>query len=385
MTKPKLRVLHVLAELKPSGAETMLVAAADLFREGGVEAEVLSTGAQTGSYAQRFVEAGYRLHHIPFKRSLLFFWKVRQLMYSGQYDVIHLHCETASFWYGLIALSVSPNVVVQTIHNAFAFTGNLQWRRGWQRRLKHQFGIRHVAISASVSDTEMRHYRLPTTLVWNWYDSSRFIATTLEMRQQARQAYGLGDDDFVIVSVGNCSEIKNHSTVIEAMARLPAKKRPFYLHVGIEEDGMPERQLAEKLGVADRIWFLGPQQDVKPMLQAADAYVMPSLFEGFGIAAIEALATGLPALFSDVAGLKDFRQDFPGLVYTSPGAQFVARGLRQLMQISVQQRVDIRSKYPKIAQRLFGMERGVNEYLAIYREHHRADTGVTPNMSRAAR
>lgn len=367
MNQP-LRVLHVLGELKPSGAETMLVAAAPLFRAAGVELEVLSTGATTGPYAARFEAAGYRLHHIPFSRSPGFFLRVRQRMRTGNYDVIHLHVEAANFWFGLAARSVRGPVVVRTVHNAFAFTGNLQWRRGLQRRLLDRMGVRHVAISASVRDTEQRHYRLPTTLIWNWYDSLRFTETIAEARAAARDRFGLAEKDFVIASIGNCSPIKNHTAVIEALSMLPAAARPVYLHAGIEEAGAPERELARALGVVDRIRFLGGVGDVLPMLQAADAYVMPSMFEGFGIAAIEALGTGLPALFSDVAGLRDFRADFPHLVYGGTQARDVATGIETLMRMPPEMRARIRTDYPAIARRRFGMERGVNEYLALYRD-----------------
>jgi glycosyltransferase involved in cell wall biosynthesis len=365
MNRP-LRVLHVLGELKPSGAETMLVAAAPLFRAAGVELEVLSTGAATGPHAARFEAAGYRLHHAPFSRSPAFFLRVRQLMQAGSYDVIHLHTEGANFWFGLIALSVGRLAVVRTVHNAFAFTGNLQWRRGLQRRLLHRLGVRHVAIGASVRDTEQLHYRLPTTLIWNWYDSLRFTETTAGARAAARDRFGLDEQDFVIASIGNCSPVKNHAAVIEALSMLPAEARPVYLHAGIEQAGAPERDLARALGVADRTHFLGGVGDVLPMLQAADAYVMPSVFEGFSIAAIEALGTGLPALFADVAGLRDFRADFPHLVYCGTGASDVAAGIDALIRMPPEIRERIRTDSPAIAQRRFGMQRGVNEYLALY-------------------
>lgn len=363
-----LRVLHVLGELKPSGAETMLVAAAPLFRAEGVELEVLSTGLTPGPHAPRFENAGYRLHHLPFARTPGFFFKARQLMQVRRYDVIHLHTEGANFWFGLTARSVRGPAVLRTVHSAFAFTGNLQWRRGLQRRLLDRLGVRHVAISDSVRATEQRHYRLSATLIWNWYDSLRFTRTTDEARTAARDKFSLADKDFVIASVGNCSQIKNHTAVIEALSMLPAGARPLYLHAGIEQDDAPERELARALGVADRIRFLGGVGDVLPVLQAADAYVMSSMFEGFGIAAIEALGTGLPALFSDVAGLRDFRADFPNLIYCGTQAREVAVGIAALMNMPPETRERIRSDYPAIARRRFGMERGVNEYLALYRE-----------------
>jgi glycosyltransferase involved in cell wall biosynthesis len=380
-----LRVLHVLGELKPSGAETMLVAAAPLFRDEGVDLDVLSTGAAPGPYASRFEQAGYRLHHIPFVRSPGFFLAVRRLLQAGHYDVIHLHVEAANFWFGLVARSMKVPVVLRTIHNAFAFSGNLRWRRGVQRRLLNRLGVRHVSISASVRDTELRCYSLPTTLIWNWYDSLRFTQTTDQARVAARETFGVADSDFVIASIGNCSSVKNHTAVIEAMAMLSVAERPVYLHAGIEQPGEPERELARRLGVEDRIRFLGGTRDVLPLLQAADAYVMPSIYEGFGIAAIEALATGLPAAFSDVAGLRDFRDDFPYLVYTDTAAEGVASGLKALMRLAPAQREAILSTYPVIAQRRFGMARGVQEYLTLYRRSGAAAAVAGPRSMQGAR
>lgn len=369
----RMRILHVLGELRPSGAETMLVAAAPLFQQEGLDLEVLTTGANPGPYAQRFLDAGFRLHHIPLSRSPGFFLAVWGLMHRGRYDVIHLHVEAANFWFGLAALSARPGVVVRTIHNAFAFTGNLRWRRGLQRRMLHRLGVLHVAISDSVRETELRFYHLSTALIWNWYNSLRFTETTAQARTTARARFGLDEGDYVIATIGNCSSVKNHGAVIEAMAQLPADARVRYLHAGIEEPGQAERVLAQRLGLADRIRFLGGVDDVLPVLQAADAYVMPSIYEGFGIAAIEALGTGLPALFSDVAGLRDFRADFPGLVYAGTSAESIASGIATLMRMPSDQRAFIRARYPVIAQRRFGLARGVREYLALYR------TGLPPH------
>lgn len=381
MNNRPMRVLHVLGELKPSGAETMLVAAAPLFQANGIVAEVLSTGASTGPFAGRFEAAGYRVHHIPFSRTPGFWLKERELMRTGKYDVIHLHCEGANFWHGITAWSARPTVVLRTVHNAFAFQGTLQWRRGWQRRLLQRLGVRHVSISASVRDTELNHYRLPTTLIWNWYDSLRFTQTTQEARAAARAGFGLNDADFVIASVGNCSAVKNHTAIVEAIAILPEAQRPIYLHAGIEEAGQPERALAQQLGVSDSVRFLGGLGDVLPLLRAADVFMMPSCYEGFGIAAIEALATGLPALFADVAGLKDFRKDFPHLIYTGTLAENVVAGLHALIAMPEAHKTFIQQQYPVIASRLFGMERGVQEYLTLYRGGGISQPGNLGQMS----
>jgi glycosyltransferase involved in cell wall biosynthesis len=366
MSKP-LRVLHVLGELKISGAETMLVSAASAFQAHGVEAAVLSTGAQEGVYADNFRAAGYTVLHLPFHRSLLFFLAEYRLMKKGNYGVIHLHTEQANFWHGLVALAARPEVVLRTVHNCFAFNGGLRWRRGLQRRLLSRMGLQYVAISDSVRRNESARYRIRCHLISNWYDSERFTVSSETDKVDARDRLGIDQNAFVITSVGNCSKVKNHSAILDAVARLPDATRPLYLHAGAGETEMPERSRADELGIAQETRFLGGVNDVLPILRATDAFVMPSLHEGFGIAALEALGTGLPALLSDVDGLRDFRDDFPGLVYTDTSGEEVLHGLERLLKLSRMQRQEIRVLYAQRAHERFGIERGVRGYLSVYR------------------
>ncbi len=67
-----MRILHVLNELRPSGAETMLRAAAASWRQHGFTGEILSTGEVAGAYADALRLAGYRIHHLPFAKSWRF-------------------------------------------------------------------------------------------------------------------------------------------------------------------------------------------------------------------------------------------------------------------------------------------------------------------------
>jgi glycosyltransferase involved in cell wall biosynthesis len=364
--KSSLRVLHVLGELRPSGAETMFCIAAPLFAKQGVEAEILATGAEMGSYAPQLAQAGYKLHHIPFSKSPGFFIKLYRLMRAGNYDVFHLHTERASFWIGLVALAQRPRRVLQTIHSCFDFRGSLRWRRMIQRRIMRLLGIVHVAISPSVQQTELAHFGLKTRLVCNWYDNNRFFQATDIERVRARESLEIAIGETVVVCVGNCSKIKNHESLLQALAMLPTELRPLLLHVGNEEAGQPERKLAEKLGIGERVRFLGPMADIRPALHAADIFVMPSLIEGFGIAVVEALATGLPTILTDVLGLRDFRLEYEGLCYAKPDASSLREALLVLLNESIEKRRLRAQRYPAISKQHFGIDHGVAGYIEIY-------------------
>lgn len=359
-----MKVLHVLNELRPSGAEIMLRIAAPFFREHGVECEILATGDSIGPYTSVLEAAGYRVHHIPFARSPAFFMAVARFAKRSGFDLVHLHSERGFIGYVLAARMAGLRKLVRTVHNNFNFDGWLRMRRGFERRAAERLGVRFIAIAPGVAQTESHLYGTSPILIPNWFDSAHFHPAMPEARAAARAAFGIRDDDYVMVSVGNCSVVKNHTALIEALAR--CTDFPWrYLHVGLEEPGAPERALAERLGIADRIRFIGAVDDVRPILHAADLYVMPSHFEGFSIATLEALAVGLPALLADVPGLADIRRYLEGVSYCEPSADGIAMALRTLLQKGAGLDDGATARSAAVHQ-TFGARRGVFAYSALY-------------------
>ena len=358
-------VLHVLAGLGRSGAESMLLASRQDFLDRGYDSDVLSTGATAGPMVGAFESAGFGVHHVPFAKTPFFFFRVYRLM--RRYEVIHLHTERANFWFGLAALATRPRRVVRTVHSVFSFEGALRRRRGLQRRLLHRLGVVHIACGPTVQRNEQERFDLSTRLAPSWYDSRTFFPPAESERSHARNALGIADEQTALVTTGTCAAVKNHGALLEALARLPSNDRPVYLHVGIEEQGHPERRLAEKLGVADSVRFLGPVPDLPPVFAASDLFAMPSLYEGFSVAALEALATGLPALLTDVGGLSDLRNFYLGLSYADPTTDSLAEALERLIAESREERRARSARYAAVTRNVFGLDVGVERYVAIYR------------------
>jgi glycosyltransferase involved in cell wall biosynthesis len=360
-----MRVLHVLNTLCPSGAETMLRAAAGRWREQGIEGEIVSTGAETGPYAEELRAAGYRIHHLPFAKSARFLWAFYRLVREGGYEAVHLHTERATFWYAALAWAGGQRRLVRTIHGAFGFAGPLRVRRGVQRWvMRRVFGVRMAACSESVAALEWERFRNPVTVPGNWFDSARYV------RREERAAKEGGRQ--VILTVGNCAAVKNHEAVIRALAGLPEVE---YVHAGCEEEGREERALAEVLGVADRVRFLGMVKDLRAVFEEADLLVMPSLQEGLGVAAIEAMGAGVPVLLADVKGLRDFRRLSGAVRYCAPDAEGVARGVRDFLALPAGERAAIGAELSEMAHRQFGVGAGAGRYAALYRGEMPAGVG----------
>lgn len=370
-----MKVLHVLQELRPSGAEIMLRIAAPLFRENGVECEVLATGEIIGSYASVLEAAGYRVHHLPSARSPAFFIAVARFAKHSNFDLIHLHAERGFIGYVLAARIAGIRNLVRTVHNNFNFDGWLRMRRGFERRLAQRLGVRFIAIAPGVEETERQLYGTSPLLIPNWFDSAHFHPVTLAEREAARASFGIHAYEYVIATVGNCSAVKNHTALIEALARF-TECSWRYLHVGLEEPGAPERALAEKLGVADRIQFIGAVDDVRPILRAADLYVMPSQFEGFSIAMLEALGAGLPALLAEVPGLVDIRRYLDDVSYCKPSVDGIAAALQPLLSKGVVGLDAGRAARSTAIHHAFGAKRGVLAYSTLYFEVMASSVGA---------
>jgi len=298
------RLLIVLNELTWSGAERMMQAAAGLWQQAGYEPHILVIGSEKGDFAPVLAECGYAIHLLGFSRSPLFVLYLLAFYRGGDWDAVHIHTEQAAFWHALAArLAARRCRLVRTIHNVFAFRGALRWRRSLQRWvMRHWLGVRSTAPSRSIIDNEREAFRNPVRLIPNWIHLE--VPASEETARAGRASLGMDDEIKVILSVGNCSETKNHGTLLHALARLPADFPWAYLHVGTSEEEEGERALAVRLGIADRCRFLG-RRDARSVLPSADVFVMPSLGEGLGLAAVEALAEGIPCVLSHVAGLRD--------------------------------------------------------------------------------
>jgi glycosyltransferase involved in cell wall biosynthesis len=214
-------------------------------------------------------------------------------------------------------------------------------------------------ISNGVSKCEWERYRIKGVPILNWLDTSHFQPSSQEQRATARQSLGIGQDEFVIVSVGNCRSVKNHDAVLRAIPMLPATIRPLYLHVGREDPGCSERKLAAELKIESRVRFLGSQADALPFLWAADAFVMPSINEGLSIAAMEAIASGAPVLFSNIAGLSEIATGTKWTTFTSTSPESVAEGLAKVAAIEASERRQRALTDSQLIRERFSIQNGV--------------------------
>lgn len=172
-----------------------------------------------------------------------------------------------------------------------------------RKQVREHRGLFH-AMAPEVADDVVRCYGAPRdrVVVIPWGVDLAKFRPDAAAGEAWRAAQGFGPGDRVITLVANEVARKGLATILGAMARLA---RPdLWLVVAGREDMRPWAALAARLGVADRVRFLGSVDPV-PVYQGADLFVMPSSYEGWGLVVGEALACGTPVVASRFPGSED--------------------------------------------------------------------------------
>jgi len=174
--------------------------------------------------------------------------------------------------------------------------------------------------------------------------------------------FALSENVPVVLCVGRLEPEKGHKTLLRAVRLIPD------VVLALAGDGQLSEQLhtlADELGIASRVRFLGKRMDVPQLLDAADVYVQPSLWEGFGIAALEAMAAGKPVVASNVPGLAE--------VVGDAGIFFPAGDFDQLAQsiVTLLDDAKYRQRLGEAARqrsRMFSLKKTIDCYERLYRE-----------------
>jgi UDP-glucose:(heptosyl)LPS alpha-1,3-glucosyltransferase len=167
-------------------------------------------------------------------------------------------------------------------------------------------------------------------VIRNAVDAARFHPGLRdEFLAPMRQQLAVPRDAMVFVFVGSGFERKGVASLLAALAR--RRESAWAFVVGKDKHAMRYRNLARRLGIADRVRFAGGVSDVRPYLAAADAFVLPSLYDPFPNAALEAMAAGLPVVTSAKCGVAELiTEGENGFVRDALGTAALAEALDRL-------------------------------------------------------
>jgi len=254
--------------------------------------------------------------------------RLRTMLARANYDVIHFHTARAHALAPYAAGDDRLRVVTRRMDYA---PGRLSARCLYNRAVD---GV--IAISGGVADALISAgvARDRILIVPSGVDCAHFTPAANGQRQAARLKLGLRADEVAIAAVGALTPRKGHRVLIEALAIARERGAKVELRCLIAGAGRLRDELealARDRGCADQVRMLGALEDPLTLLAAADIFVMPSLNEGLGVAALEAMAMGLPVVASAVGGLPEVVADGDsGILFKTGDAAVLATAVIDL-------------------------------------------------------
>ena len=297
MEKP-IRILHVLQRMEAGGTQALLM---NLYRNidrNKVQFDFLVEYPNKQFYDDEILAMGGRIYYTNIrndKNLLKFKHKLKEIICDNHYKIIHVH--TYSIGYFVLKCAKKYGIPVRIAHSHNNQT--VRDKNFWIKKILQRVYTIH-ATDLFACSTEAGKYLFRNKefkVLNNAIDISKFKYDK-EIRESVRKKLNL-EDCFVIGNVGRLHDQKNQMFLIEIFNDLlQVKPNAELLIIG---NGPLENQLKEKckeLKIDDKVMFLKNRSDVADLYQAMDVFVLPSLFEGLGIVAIEAQAAGLPVVCS---------------------------------------------------------------------------------------
>lgn len=296
-----MNVLHVITDLKTGGAEKLMVDLLPKLKDNSANVELCVFNGEETPYSVILRQAGITIHCFGNKPKYYDFRHIfRLIKLASRYDIIHTH-NTAPQLFGAIASMFVGKNWITTEHTTTSHR-RVWWYKPIERWLYNRYDrIICISEAAKTAVLSITHNSSPKiSIVANGVDLVRFKSAP----QIDRSSIGRSTQNkIVLLMVGRYSYQKDQATIIRAMSLLPEHIELWLAGYGETEYAL--NQLIKDHKLEERVFLLGMRTDVPQLLKSSDIVVQSSHIEGFGMAAVEAMAAGKPVVASDVPGLRD--------------------------------------------------------------------------------
>lgn len=296
-----IKILHIISALDAGGVEQMLFNYYDNIDKNKIHFDFIVHGDKVGVLEKPLTEMGSQIFHVtPKKVSFKAnYYEIKKVIKNGNYDIVHVHQNYSSFpsLYAAWLCGVKRRIV----HSHGYIAGDkIKGVKLIFRFLNNLLATDYFACSPEASvwlfgEEKAKH----AFIMKNAIDIKKFKYDE-EKRQIFRKKFDV-TNEFVILQVGRFSPEKNHKFTIEVFSELKkdiSEAMLIFVGTGDYEDEI--KNFVLKKDLSDSVIFYGICDDVGGAMCAADLLIFPSTNEGFGMVAVEAQATGLRVLASDL-------------------------------------------------------------------------------------
>lgn len=291
--------------------------------------------------------------------------KLAKILKDFQPYFFHSHLVHANLLARVTRIFIKVPILISTV-------GNINEGKRW-REIAYKFTDPWCDITTNVSKLAVEHYikvgavpERKIIYIANSVDTDRF-APNLEMRSKMRQKLSLGEK-FIWLAVGRLEQQKDYPTMFQAFAQI-AQLFPETLLLICGQGSLKNRleNLVKQLSLQDQVKFLGVHSNISEIMNVADGYVMSSAWEGMPGVLLEAGATGLPIVATDVSGNQEVVLDGKtGFLVPPQNFAALAKAMEMMMKLPSIERQQIGKLGREYIIANYGCEQGLKRWTKLY-------------------
>lgn len=311
-----IRVLHVAPKMDREGIQSFLMNVYRHIDRKKVQFDFLVHSKKEGAFDGEIASLGGKIYRLDKLSSFQFFTykrDVSKILNSYPYKIVHSHINLLSYYPLKIAMQNGVPVRIAHSHSSSILDiGIKRWVKLYAKKRINAVATHQFACSkeAAIWQFGNKAYESGNVqVVPNGIDIEKF-SFSVEARNKIRELYNIEKNSFVVGHVGAFRRVKNHSFVLKVFAQIKAiKQNTHLLLLGGGEMESEIKEEARALSIYDDVIFAKPDSNVEEYLSCMDAFIFPSIYEGLGIAVVEAQATGLPCFVSEGVSLETKLQE----------------------------------------------------------------------------
>ena len=365
----RLNILYIIWSLSSGGAERVvinLVKGLDKTRFN----PIVCCLNWAGEYAQELESRNIKVIALNKKRGIdiSVINKLITVIKNNKIDIVHTHLWTSNFWGRIAAKLAGVPVIIASEHGVSRRRGFLRF---FADRVLSCFSDRITFVSKNVKEEFARkvtYNQRKARVIHNGIDLAKFRQPV--DNQKVREKIGIEEDDFVVSCIGRLSPEKGHKFLLKAFASLNGEGKLKLLVVG---DGALRESLqssALNYKLENRVIFTGFRKDISDILGITDLLVIPSTREAHSVVALEAFASGVPVVATDVGGMNEIIIDrYTGLLVSAKNPEQLGLAIEKLVKDK-----SLREQIGKLAKAharsFFGLKQMVKETETLYLESY---------------
>lgn len=299
-----MKVLQITNSLMSGGAEKLIAETSIRYTNKGIDTDILlMDGTKTSFYQSVSAHKNITIIGLGERKNIYNPLNIfRIIKYFKKYDIIHVHLFPALYWVAFAKIiSFSNKKLIVTEHNSTNRRRNNPILKFIDKIVYPQYHT-IVTISEAV-DKNIREHLNGKHSNFKKINNGIDLATFENAIPYTKSELNFKESDKLIIQVSSFTPQKDQKTLIKLLKELPEAFQLILVGDGVLID--EHKELAQKIGVENRVYFLGLRSDVPRLLKSADFVILSSNYEGLSLSSVEGMACGKPFLASDAPGLNE--------------------------------------------------------------------------------